>query len=161
MLSPSRRNTLRPKLAPVGGAAEVLIEVVPAEETQGRSQPMRSRYASIFSSGAIETQGERGVAGLQVSDVAEVVHEHRAAGATRVRPAVGARAEHEVVDDQLPAALEQVQQADVPVRPLEHVVLVDPHHRQPAALGGECVVRPHRCLLLGQQLLVGGLPLGL
>ena len=43
---------------------------------------------------------------------------------------VPARVEHEVVDDELAAALEQVEQARLAVRALEDVVLVDLDHRQ-------------------------------
>ena len=70
-----------------------------------------------------------------------------------------ARVEHEVADDELPPAVEQVQQGGGAVGPLEHVVLLDLHHRQPATVGGEHVPGPGQLLLLGQQLLPGGQPL--
>ena len=52
------------------------------------------------------------------------------------------RVEHEVVDDQLGATLEQVDEARRPVRPVEHVVLLDLDHRQLAALDVERVASP-------------------
>jgi hypothetical protein len=56
------------------------------------------------------------------------------------------------------AALEQVEQADRPVRALEGVLRVEADHRQPAALGGEAVGRLHVLLLLDQQRVARGLP---
>ena len=58
-------------------------------------------------------------------------------------------------------SLEEVEQARRAGRPLELVRLVDTDHRLPAALGSESVSRARGFLLLGEQLLVGSLPLGL
>jgi hypothetical protein len=106
-------------------------------------------------------EDERGVARVEVGEVADVVGDHRAAVAARRRPAVYARREHEVVDDQLAAAVEQVEQARPATGPLEHIVLLDAHHWQAPALGGQRVTSASGLLLLRQQTLPSGLPLGL
>jgi hypothetical protein len=101
---------------------------------------------------------ERGVARMQVRGMAQVVHEHRTAGAARVRPTVHAGREHEVIDEQLPAAFEQVEQACLAVRAVEHVILFDAQHRLPAALGGQRVARAGRLLLQREHPFLRGLP---
>jgi hypothetical protein len=59
-----------------------------------------------------------------------------------------ARIEHEVADDKLHAAFEEVEQARLAVRTFEDIVLFDPDHRQHAALDIERIARPgHRLLL--------------
>ena len=75
--------------------------------------------------------------------------------------AILARAEHEVVDDQLPAPVEQVRETDLAVGSRELVVLFDKHHRQSPALSREGVQRSRGLLLLDEQLLAGRPPLGL
>ena len=67
--------------------------------------------------------------------------------------------EHEVVHDQLRAALEQVEQRHAPVGPLEGVVLGDLDHRQLAPLRVEAVTLLGGLLLLEEQVASGGLPL--
>jgi hypothetical protein len=81
-----------------------------------------------------------------VGEVADLVDEHGAAVAARllVRP------EHEVVEEQLPTALEEVHQGRLAGRAVEDVVLVHPDPRQPATLGGERVACPGGLLLLGK-----------
>jgi hypothetical protein len=66
--------------------------------------------------------------------------------------------EHEVVDDQLPAPFEDVDQADGASRAFEDVVLLDLHHRQLPAPAIEGVAAPCQVLLGGQQLDAGGQP---
>jgi hypothetical protein len=82
---------------------------------------------------------ERGVAGVQMGKVRDLVGEERAATAAALRPAAHAGLVEEAVDDVLAAALEQVVQAHVSVRALEAVVLLDRHPWHSAALGGERV----------------------
>jgi hypothetical protein len=65
-----------------------------------------------------------------------------------------------VVDDELAPSLEQVEQAGLAFRAVEDVVLVDPDHRQPAALGCQRISRPGGLLLLNEHLVARGLPLG-
>src|SRR3954465_1163474 len=67
---------------------------------------------------------------------------------------------HEVVDDELAPALEQVGEAELrAARAVEHVVLVDLDHRQPPPVGVERVALAREALLLLEQLLAGGEPL--
>ena len=73
---------------------------------------------------------------MQMSEVADLVDEHRATGATRLL----VRTEHELVENELTPALEQVGEAPLTGRPLEGVVPFDPHHRQATALGRARVV---------------------
>jgi hypothetical protein len=96
---------------------------------------------------------------VQMGEVANVVNEQRTAGAARFRPALDARGEHKVVDDQLAAAIEQIEQGRLAVRALEDVLLLDPDHREPASLCGKRVARSGEFLLLGQQFLAGCKPL--
>jgi len=58
---------------------------------------------------------------------------------------------HEVLVDQLTAAIEQLDQTHLAVRPLEAVVLLDAHHRQPAAVGAQRVAHLRELLLPRQQ----------
>src|SRR5436305_2045557 len=62
-----------------------------------------------------------------------------------------ARVEHGVVDDQLGAVLEQVDESDRAVRTVEGVVLLDLDHGQVTALHVEGVALPGQVLLLGEQ----------
>jgi hypothetical protein len=87
--------------------------------------------------------------------MAEVVHGHRAPVASLIL--VGT--EHEVVDEQLSAALEQIEQGRLAVRALEDVGLVDENPRQPAAVGGERIACARGFLFPGEQLVASRLPL--
>jgi hypothetical protein len=93
-----------------------------------------------------------------VGEVGDLVGEERAAATAALRPAGHARLVEEAVDDQLAAAVEQVEQAGLAVGAFEPVLLFDRHPRHPAALGGQRISRARELLLLGQQLLVSGLP---
>jgi hypothetical protein len=63
-----------------------------------------------------------------------------------------------VIDDELPPPFEQVEQPNFPVRPVERVVLLDPHHRQAAAFGVQGILRFRRRLLLDQEFVAGPPP---
>src|SRR6476660_1559805 len=76
----------------------------------------------------------------------EVVGHERAARAALLP----VRTKHEVVDDELTVAAEEVREADLPVRCVEHVVLLDADPRQLAALASEFVALPRELLLLRQ-----------
>ncbi|MCY1403490.1 hypothetical protein D9M71_186740 [compost metagenome] len=84
----------------------------------------------------------------------DVVGEEGAAGATFLP--VGA--EHEVVDDQGAATVEQVGQGFPAVRPFEGVDLVDTDPGQRPPLGAEPVPFTGKGLFLAQQLLAGMQP---
>ena len=96
-----------------------------------------------------------------MDEVRQVVGEEGAAGAAVLRIArdLHVGIEEEAVDDQLPASLEEVEKAELAVRPLEAVLLLDPDHGQPAALSRERVPRTGELLLLDEQRLAFGVPL--
>jgi hypothetical protein len=56
-----------------------------------------------------------------------------------------------MVEDELPAAFEEIAERHRTVLPLEDIGLLDLHHRQRPALGAQCVALPGRRLLLDQQ----------
>jgi hypothetical protein len=70
---------------------------------------------------------------VEVGEVADVVDEHRTPVAARRRPAVDPRAEHEVVQDQLAASIDEIEQARLAVRAFESVVLVPTGARRSAS----------------------------
>src|SRR5215217_8033050 len=78
---------------------------------------------------------------MQQAEFGDAVREGRAADAPRVRPAVNSLLEEEPVEDQLAAPFEQLGQRPPPVRALEDVVVLDPHHRHALPCGGEFVHR--------------------
>src|SRR5450755_3813917 len=98
----------------------------------------------------------RGVVRMQVSQVTDVVGLIRADRAA----SVPGRVEHEVLDDELCPALEEIQQAGPAVRALEDVVLLDRDSWQLAAPGGDLLEGAHGLLLGGLQFLARGQPLG-
>ena len=103
--------------------------------------------------------GERRVASVQMRQVGDLIGHQRAAGAAALRPAADAGLEEEPVDDQLAAALEEVEQRHRPVRALERVRLVHRRPRHPPALGRQRVAGAGLRLLLDQQRPARGLPL--
>ncbi len=90
--------------------------------------------------------------------MADLVGSQRAAPAGMVGPAEHARLEEGAVDDQLTAAVEQVEQAGLAVRPLEHIVLLHGHPRHAPALGGQRVACACVFLLLHEHPLARRLP---
>src|SRR5262245_65005103 len=79
-------------------------------------------------------------------------------GATRAA-LLPSRTEHEVVDDELAASLEEVAEGFLAVRSLEQVGLVDPDPGQLAPLGAQAIAQMGQFLLLAQELLAGRKPL--
>src|SRR5260221_1757295 len=69
------------------------------------------------------------------------------------------RSEHEVVDQELGAAVEELGQGAGPVVGVEPVVLLDRDPRQLAALARQLVRHPGVLLLALEQLVTSGLPL--
>src|SRR5262245_34726048 len=92
---------------------------------------------------------------MQVGRVGELIDDHRASVAADLL----IRSEHEVVDEELPAALEEVEKRGISVRSLEPVGLLDQRHRLAAALRGEGVALPRQRLLLREDPFVRCLPL--
>jgi hypothetical protein len=73
-------------------------------------------------------------------------------------PAEHSRLEEGAVDDQLMAAVEQVEQALFALRSLERILLLHGHPWHPPALGGQRVACAGLGLFLHEQLLAGRLP---
>src|SRR5262245_44285349 len=94
--------------------------------------------------GSARSQREGRVALAQQREVAQRVHVPRAARASLLP----CRIEHEVIDDELAAALEQWLETELAARAVEYIVFLDPHHRQATPLGVDAVV------VLGELLLV-------
>jgi hypothetical protein len=115
---------------------------------------MRFRYASIGDRRA-RNEGKRGVTRMEVSEVADLVDEHRAILAAHLL----AGAEHEVVQEQLTAPLEEVGQTQLAAWAVKRVGLLDPYPRQATPLGGECIECTGCRLFLHAQLLERALPL--
>lgn len=69
------------------------------------------------------------------------------------------RPEHEVIDEQLRAPLEEIEQGRLSVWALELVLLLDPHDRLAPPLRGQGVTLPCQLFLLGDDPLVRRLSL--
>src|ERR1700755_2125464 len=88
-----------------------------------------------------------------------LVSAERASAASMIRPSEHAGLEKGAINDQLAAALKQIEQADLALRPVKLIDLFEGHPRHPAALGGQPVTRAGKCLLLGEHLLARRFPL--
>ena len=104
-------------------------------------------------------EGEGGVAGVQMGGMRDLVGDHRAAAAGMVGPAEHPGLEEGAVDDQLAAAVEQVEQARLAVGSFELIGLLHGQPRHPPAIGGERVPGSGHFLFLHQQLLACRFPL--
>ncbi|MGC4002316.1 MAG: hypothetical protein QM811_03885 [Pirellulales bacterium] len=122
------------------------MNVEPNDETQVRSQPRSALYLSSFSSGARDHDVGR-VPFFEHAEIAQRVEHARAAWAAFVPRGI----EHEVVDDQLPAAGEKIDQADFASGSVEDVVFLDLDHRQFASRGVDFVVGLGLGLFAGEQ----------
>ena len=87
-----------------------------------------------------------------------LVGHHRAADAGVVGPADHARFEEGAIDDQLTAALEQIEQARFALWSVELVLLLHGQPRHPPTLGRQRVTGVGQLLLLHEQFLPRRLP---
>src|SRR5206468_11006258 len=103
----------------------------------------------------LRDEGERHVASVQVRE-----YTFDAVGHRRARRATGlvARAEHEVVDEQLGAPVEQLAERLLAVVRIESILLLHAHPRQLASLPGELVTEPGVLLLADEELVARGEP---
>src|SRR5262249_39361782 len=86
-------------------------------------------------------------------DAVEVVGDERASGATRVLLVDAVpEPEHEVIDEQLRAAVEEVRERFRPFVGLERVLLLDRDPRKLPAPAGELVASARMLFLRGEQL---------
>src|SRR5215208_7144628 len=137
----------------VGEGAEVEVEVAVAVRDPGKA-PLHPLLVRVQALERCAGDGDEGhVAVRQMGDGAgERVGRVRAARATRVRPALDRRSEHEVVDEQLRTAVEELGERLRPFLGLEHVLLVDRHARELGALPSQLVTPARELLLALEQL---------
>src|SRR5215468_1952488 len=74
-------------------------------------------------------------------------------------PTKHSRLEEGAIENQLPPALEQIEQANLARRSLELITLFDSHPRHPAAFGGQSVSSPCLSFFLHQHFLARSEPL--
>src|ERR1700733_1128658 len=91
--------------------------------------------------------------------VRNLIGAQRASAAGVVGPAKYSGLEEGAIDDQLPAALEQVEQANLTLEPVELVLLFHQHPRHPSTLSGEGITGAGQGLLFREELLPCSLPL--
>src|ERR1700677_112374 len=82
-----------------------------------------------------------------------------ASAASVVGPAEHPGLEEGAIEDQLRAALEQIEQAYLTFGPVELILLLHRHPRHPSAFGGQRVTEAGQGLLLYEELLARSLPL--
>src|SRR5262249_32388063 len=102
---------------------------------------------------------EGGVASVQMGQVRDLICAQGAAAAGMLGPAEHPGFEEGAVDDQLSAALEQVEQANLAIGPLELVLLLHRHPWHPSTLGGQRITGAGESLLLHKELLLRSFPL--
>ena len=98
---------------------------------------MLALNGAILVIGARGDKCQGGTTGVQMREMAsgDMVGPGRAARAPLVQRLASFPQPHEMVDDELKATFEQVEQTRFSVGTFEDIVLLDPDHRQPAALG--------------------------
>jgi len=95
----------------------------------------------------------------QMCDVGDLVGHHGAAAAGMLGPAKHPGFEKSAIDDQLMAAVEQVEQSRLARRPVELILLLHGQPRHPPTLGRQRVTGAGQGLFLHEQLLVRSVPL--
>src|SRR5262245_18003791 len=94
-----------------------------------------------------------------MGQMGDLIGARGAATAGVLGPAEHPGLEEGSIDDHLPAALEQIEQANLTLGPLELVLLLHCHPRHPSTLGGHRIPRTSQGFLLREKLLARGLPL--
>src|SRR5580765_2335039 len=94
-----------------------------------------------------------------MSGVSNLVRHHGAADACMFGPADHARLEEGAVDDQLPATVEQIEQAHLTLGSDKFVFLLHRHPRHPPTLGGQRISSASQLLLLHEKPLTCTFPL--
>src|SRR5271168_2667434 len=93
-----------------------------------------------------------------MGQVSNLIGAQGAAAAGVLGPAQHPRFEEGAIDDQLTAALEDIEQAHLALGPVELVLPVDSLPRHPPAVGGQRVTGAGQGLLLHEEPLVRSLP---
>src|SRR5213076_891238 len=122
------------------------------------SQPIRDFKRSMSGCGARDAN-TRVVLRIQMGGVSDLIGYHGAANAGMLGPAFHAGLKEGAVNDQLTAAVEQVEQARLAPGPVELVRLLYGQPRHPPTLGGQRVTGAGQLLLLHEQLLARSFPL--
>src|ERR1035438_18361 len=94
-----------------------------------------------------------------MGQVGDLISAQGAAAAGVLGPAEHPRLEEGAIDDQLSAALEQVEQANLTLGPVELVLLLHRHPRHPSTLSGQRITGMGQGLLFYEELLPRSLPL--
>src|SRR6267143_433767 len=94
-----------------------------------------------------------------MGQVRDLIGAQGAAAAGVLGPAEHPGLEEGAIDDQLTAALEQIEQAYLALGSVELVLLLHRHPRHPSTLGGQRVTGAGQGLLLHEELLARNLPL--
>src|SRR5271167_3595995 len=94
-----------------------------------------------------------------MGQVGDLIGAQGAAAAGVLGPAEHAGLEEGAIDDQLTAALEQIEQAYLALGSVELVLLLHRHPRHPSTLGGQRITGAGEGLLLYEELLARSLPL--
>src|SRR5690242_7579263 len=94
-----------------------------------------------------------------MGEMGNLIGTERAAATGVLGPAEHPGLEEGAIDDQLPAALEQIEQAGLALRPLERVTLLHRRPGHPPAFGGHRITRARERFLLDEELLARGLPI--
>src|SRR6478672_13700955 len=91
--------------------------------------------------------------------VSYLVRHHGAADARMFGPADHARFEEGAVDDQLPAAFEQIEQAHLTLGSVKFILLLHSQPRHSPTLGGQRISSVSQLFLLHEELLTCTFPL--
>ncbi len=94
-----------------------------------------------------------------MGQMGDLIGAQGAAAAGVLGPAEDSGLEEGAIDDQLPAAFEQIEQAHLPLGSVELVFLVHSQPRHPSAFSGQRVTGAGQGLLLHEELLARSLPL--
>src|SRR5215510_14266415 len=94
-----------------------------------------------------------------MGQVGDLIGAEGAAAARVIGPAEHPGLEEGAIDDQLPAALEQAEQANLTIGSFELVLLLHGHPRHPSTLGGQGITGAGQGLLLHEEVLPRSLPL--
>src|SRR5438094_3839903 len=138
--------------------AEVLVEVVHYGVPGHLPTHSRLHALDVLLRRA-RGERERGIANVQMRDVRDLVGHHGAANTGMLGPPGHTGFEERAVDDQLTAALEQVEQAHFALGSVKLVILLHGQPRHPSTLGRQRVTGAGQLLLLHEQLLTRSLPL--
>src|SRR2546425_5935008 len=145
--SPSRMNALWPCHSSTPKSLSKLSVMV----YHGIFQPIRAFRRSMSACGARGVR-ERGVASIQMGQVGDLIGAQGAAAAGVLGPAEHSGLEEGAVDNQLKAALEQVEQANLTLGAVELVLLLHRHPRHPSTRRCQRITGAGQTILLHEEM---------